>query len=118
MEEGDREALKKDLSNMLACLERVQNFPAPELSDSEIYDAPRGVHDAPRGVHDAPINHPTNVKPEAPTATAGSLDENDNRSFEAEEAKRVWANMVRPKTVRRGGSHEFLAIETNSVPIK
>uniref|UniRef100_A0A7S1CZK4 Uncharacterized protein n=1 Tax=Cyclophora tenuis TaxID=216820 RepID=A0A7S1CZK4_CYCTE len=80
-----RDTLKRDLSNMMHCLEHVKNIDLPEMTPNEIYDVPRGVKACP------------------PAAEATEA--------QREEAKRVWENMLQPNTTRRGG-HEYFSVVT------
>lgn len=85
----DTDALRRDLSNMLHCLEQVRDTELPELSDEQIYDVPRGV-------------------------TAAPLRDSSSDAFkeeEKEEAKQVWHSLLKQKTKPRG-AHSYFSVIT------
>jgi len=85
----DPDALRRDLSNMLHCLEQVRDTELPELSDEQVYDVPRGVTAAP----------------------LRSSSEDSFKEEEAEEAKQVWNSLLKPKTKQRG-AHSYFSVVT------
>jgi hypothetical protein len=85
----DPDTLRNDLSNMLHCLEQVQDISLPELSNEEVYDVPRGVTAA-------PLRNSRN-----------DIWENKDQ----EEAKQVWETLLQNKTIQRG-AHSYFSIVT------
>lgn len=84
------DALRQDLGNMIHMIRQVQDFAAAEkeiLSDTDVYDKPRGVTAAPTRSKDC----------------CSALDE--------KEAKQVWDSFLKPKTTTVG-AHAYFAIAT------
>ncbi|KAI2494952.1 hypothetical protein MHU86_19553 [Fragilaria crotonensis] len=84
---ADTTRLRRDVSNMLHCMEHVMSIDLPDMTAEEIYDAPRRLTAAP-------------VRKEIK-----ATDE------EKEEAKQVWKELLQCKTIKYGG-HEYFAIDT------
>jgi hypothetical protein len=85
----DPYSLRKDLANMLHCLEQVRDVNLPDLSDAEVYDVPRGVTSAP---------------------LRNSRDD-VWREEEQQEAKQVWETFLKHKTIQRG-AHSYFSVVT------
>jgi hypothetical protein len=83
----DPDSLRRDLANMLHCMEQVQSVELPYMTVEEIYDAPRGLTAA-------PVRNAT----EASRA-------------EVEEAQQVWQALVQSKLTKHGG-HAYFSIDT------
>ena len=84
----DPNSLRKDLANMLHCLEQVRDVSLPDLSDAEVYDVPRGVTAA-------PLRNSRDVW----------------REEEQKEAKQVWKSLLKHKIVQRG-AHSYFSVVT------
>lgn len=84
----DPDALRRDLANMLHCLEQVRDTKLPAtMSDADVYDVPRGVTAAP---------------------LRSSSDDYYTKE-EAEEAKQVWESLLKPKT-KQHGAHSYFSV--------
>lgn len=92
----DTDALRRDLSNMLHCLEQVRDTNLPDsLSDEQVYDVPRGVTAAP----------------------LRSASNDAYKEEEAEEAKHVWETLLKPKTKQRG-AHSYFSVVTKREAVR
>lgn len=85
----DTDALRRDLANMLHCLEQVREVNLPNLSDEDVYDVPRGVTAAPLR-----------------SATTDAFAEEEEK-----EAKQVFESLLKPKTMQRG-AHAYFSVVT------
>ena len=85
----DPDALRRDLSNMLHCLEQVRDTELPDLTDEQVYDIPRGVKAAP----------------------LRNSSKDGFKEEEKEEAKQVWETLLKPKTKQRG-AHSYFSVVT------
>mmetsp|Transcript_18891 Transcript_18891/g.21645 ORF Transcript_18891/g.21645 Transcript_18891/m.21645 type:complete len:164 (-) Transcript_18891:59-550(-) len=84
------EPLQQDLANMLHCLEQVKSIEGDldELSDHDLYDAPRGLTVVP------------------------IREESDCSNHEEEKvSKSVWKEYLKPKAIKRG-DHDYFGIVT------
>ena len=114
-EELESSSIRQDLANMMHMINQLQEFHDDNLEgdiDTDmdhvmIYDHVRGVTSAP--LRDDPI-----------VTTGGSGDDDaevvqakaKEEEYDAHQAKQVWENMLQPKTIRRGGGHEYFSIVT------
>jgi hypothetical protein len=92
----DTDALRRDLSNMLHCLEQVRDTELPDLTDEEIYDVPRGVT----------------------AALLRNSSTDDFKEEEKEEAKQIWDSLLKPKAKSRGAHSYFSVITKRQVVSK
>ena len=83
----DTESLRKDVADMLYCMEQVRNVKLPDMTAEEIYDAPRGLTAAP--VRKA----------------------NEATAAQEEEAQQVRKELLQSKGTKYGG-HEYFSIIT------
>lgn len=83
----DPEGLRRDLANMLHCMEQVKSVKLPDMTAEEVYDAPRGLTAA-------PVRKASEASP-----------------VEVEEAQQVWQSLVQSKLTKHGG-HAYFSIDT------
>jgi hypothetical protein len=104
---GDKEEqarLNQDLANMLHMIQQVTDYYEQDdptgggcheredpTCSSEIYDIVRGVSAAPLRL---------------------GVDQDPLHEADAKQAQEVWDNLLQPKTIRKGGGHQYFAIVT------
>jgi hypothetical protein len=102
----DKERLGQDLANMLHMIDQVSRFDAAENygfesqnHDNEA-DADRAaeIYDVVRGVTKAPLRK--------------SVDEDPLQTKDQAIAGDVWNSLLQPKTIRKGGRHDYFVIQT------
>lgn len=106
MKPEDQESLGQDLANMLRMIDQVTRYSnegsinrAQEGTEEDIQAAAQ-IYDVVRGVEKARLRK--------------SAEEDHLRSEDGDAAKDVWESMLRPKTKRMGGRHEYFAIRTKT----
>ena len=101
----DKNGLEQDLSNMLHMIDQVtyaSNIEEGEdigTDDDEKSSAKAAeIYDIVRGVTSAPLR--------------SSIEDDPLQGKDQEQAESVWKNLLQPKTIRKGGRHEYFAIKT------
>ena len=124
-EELESSSIRQDLANMMHMINQLEEFQksnddsdgddgeASEMDHVMIYDMVRGVTSAPLRKDAVPVSYNSDSQ-----ANNKSTDGIDNDDVKAEEEKdkiqahQVWKNILQPKTIRRGGGHEYFSIVT------
>jgi len=110
----DMDSLRQDLGNMLHMIQHVteyeyypsptgkynnEHFPTSENNDIAPTCGGGSIYDTVRGVKAIPLRK--------------GIDDDPLQDRDATQAREVWESFLRPKTIRKGGSHVYFAIETN-----
>jgi hypothetical protein len=102
----DKEGLGQDLANMLHMIDQVSRFDAAEKygfesqnhDDEADADRAAEIYDVVRGVTKAPLRK--------------SVDEDPLQTKDQAIAGDVWNSLLQPKTIRKGGRHDYFVIQT------
>jgi hypothetical protein len=97
--EEDDEELGQNLSNMLHMIDQVSRL---KLDNYDVNNAST-IYDLPRGVTAAPLR---------PMEEESKEESNNFMKKEMEVSSSVWKTLLRPKTTRKGGRHDYFVIQT------
>lgn len=99
----ERESLEQDLANMIHMIDQVSDFASNHDDfdqEDDVKSAARAakIYDNVRGVSSAPLRL--------------SIKDDPLQVEDQQQAKNVWNSLLKPKTTRVGGRHEYFVIKT------
>jgi hypothetical protein len=112
-----RRKLKQDVANMMHMIQLVTEYDDTKKLEAHRSHDENGFSDDTGYIYDvvrggAALMSSSTSKEAMPTVLRGRPDEDPLQEQDGQQAQSVWNHLLKPKTVRKGGGHDYFAIKT------